>query len=186
MPDAIVIGAGPNGLVAANILADAGWQVEVLEAQSEPGGAVRSDRGVDPAYVHDVFSSFYPLAVASPALAALALEEHGLRWSDAPVVAAHPLPDGRCATLHRSAAETCAALEQGFGAPDATAWQHLSDLWERLDPHLLRTLFTPFPPVRAGAAMTARLPGAGGLRALRFLTLPSPAGASSPRRSSSR
>ncbi|MFF1875073.1 phytoene desaturase family protein [Kitasatospora herbaricolor] len=172
MPDAIVIGAGPNGLVAANILADAGWQVEVLEAQPEPGGAVRSDRGLDPAYVHDVFSSFYPLAVASPALGALALEEHGLRWSNAPVVAAHPLPDGRCATLHRSAAETCAAMEQGFGAADATAWQHLSDLWERLDPHLLRTLFTPFPPVRAGAGMAVRLPGAGGLRALRFLTLP--------------
>ena len=88
MPDAIVIGAGPNGLVAANILADAGWQVEVLEAQPEPGGAVRSDRGLDPAYVHDVFSSFYPLAVASPAVGALALEEHGLRWSNAPVVAA--------------------------------------------------------------------------------------------------
>ena len=40
-PDAVVIGAGPNGLVAANVLADAGWQVEVLEAQPEPGGAVR-------------------------------------------------------------------------------------------------------------------------------------------------
>src|SRR5690349_17783022 len=62
MPDAVVVGAGPNGLVAANILADAGWSVEVLEAQDEPGGAVRSDRGVDPDFVSDVFSAFYPLA----------------------------------------------------------------------------------------------------------------------------
>lgn len=56
MLDALVIGAGPNGLVAANLLADAGWTVEVLEAQSQPGGAVRSDRGVHPDYVSDVFS----------------------------------------------------------------------------------------------------------------------------------
>lgn len=66
MPDAVVIGAGPNGLVAANLLADAGWSVEVLEAQPEAGGAVRSDRGVHPDYVNDLCSSFYPLAAASP------------------------------------------------------------------------------------------------------------------------
>lgn len=48
MPDAVVIGAGPNGLVAANLLAEAGWSVEVLEAQDEPGGAVRHDRGRTP------------------------------------------------------------------------------------------------------------------------------------------
>ncbi|MCW7991751.1 hypothetical protein XF35_42840, partial [Streptomyces platensis subsp. clarensis] len=71
MPDAVVIGAGPNGLVAANLLLDAGWSVEVLEAQEEPGGAVRSDVGVHPDYVSDVFSAFYPLAAASPILARL-------------------------------------------------------------------------------------------------------------------
>ncbi|MFJ6138800.1 phytoene desaturase family protein [Kitasatospora sp. NPDC092286] len=172
MSDAIVIGAGPNGLVAANVLADAGWQVDVLEGQAEPGGAVRSDRGVHPGYVHDVFSSFYPLAMASPAIGALDLEKHGLRWSHAPTVLAHPLPDGRCATLHRGAAATCAGLESTFGGADAGAWQRLSQLWDELDPHLLRTLFTPFPPVKAGAATAARIRAAGGLRALRFLTLP--------------
>ncbi|MYW21157.1 NAD(P)-binding protein, partial [Streptomyces sp. SID2955] len=73
MPDAVVIGAGPNGLVAANLLADAGWSVLVLEEQPVPGGAVRHDRGVDPAFVNDLFSSFYPLAAASPVLSALRL-----------------------------------------------------------------------------------------------------------------
>jgi phytoene dehydrogenase-like protein len=77
MADAIVIGAGPNGLVAADIVADAGWQVEVFEAQDEPGGAVRSDRGVDPEFVNDLFSSFHPLAVASPAIRALELKRFG-------------------------------------------------------------------------------------------------------------
>ncbi|MEU6942856.1 NAD(P)-binding protein, partial [Streptomyces rubiginosohelvolus] len=61
MVDAVVIGSGPNGLVAANLLADVGWSVEVLEAQDEPGGAVRSDRAVHPEYINDLFSSFYPL-----------------------------------------------------------------------------------------------------------------------------
>jgi NADPH-dependent 2,4-dienoyl-CoA reductase/sulfur reductase-like enzyme len=78
MADAIVTGAGPNGLAAANVLADAGWRVEIFEAQGELGGAVRSARGVDPAFVSDLFSSFHPLAVASPAIRALRLERFGL------------------------------------------------------------------------------------------------------------
>ena len=69
-----MIGSGPNGLVAANLLADAGWSVHVLEAQPEPGGAVRSAELTEPGYVHDVFSAFYPLAAASPAFRALELE----------------------------------------------------------------------------------------------------------------
>ena len=66
--DAVVVGAGPNGLVAANRLVDAGWSVLVLEAQPEIGGAVRSASDVHPDFVHDTFSSFYPLAAASEAV----------------------------------------------------------------------------------------------------------------------
>ncbi|HEV3401238.1 MAG TPA: FAD-dependent oxidoreductase, partial [Acidimicrobiales bacterium] len=97
--DAVVIGAGHNGLVAANLLADAGWEVLVLETQLEPGGAVRSAELTRPGYVHVMFSAFYPLAAASPVLQALELESFGLRWCRAPVVLAHPTPDGRCAVL---------------------------------------------------------------------------------------
>jgi phytoene dehydrogenase-like protein len=63
--DAVVVGAGPNGLVAANRLADAGWSVLVLEAQPDVGGAVRSDTEVHAGFVHDTFSAFYPLATRS-------------------------------------------------------------------------------------------------------------------------
>jgi len=91
--DAVIVGAGHNGLVAANLLADAGWDVAVLEADDAPGGAVRSAELTVPGFVNDVCSAFYPLAVAASPLSALGLEQHGLRWTHAPVVLAHPLPD---------------------------------------------------------------------------------------------
>src|SRR5438105_9253505 len=94
--DAIVIGSGPNGLVAANRLADAGLEVLVLEAADEPGGAVKTAELVEPGFRHDVFSSFYPLGAASPVLRALELERYGLRWRRAPLALAHPAPDGSC------------------------------------------------------------------------------------------
>src|SRR3954454_6821269 len=101
MPDAIVIGAGPNGLLAANVLADRGWEVLVIEAAPEPGGAVRSAELTEPGFVHDVFSAFYPFTVASPAFRALDLKAHGLRWRHGDVVVAHPAGDGTCAVLSR-------------------------------------------------------------------------------------
>ncbi|WP_192582394.1 phytoene desaturase family protein [Streptomyces triticiradicis] len=171
MPDAVVIGAGPNGLVAANLLADAGWSVEVLEAQDVPGGAVRHDRGVDPGFVSDVFSAFYPLAAASPVLAGLRLEEEGLAWSHAPKVLAHPLLDGRCAVLSRELEETAANLE-AFAPGDGAAWKELWRVWETVREGLLGALFTPFPPIRAGAGLALRLRGSGGLRLARTMVLP--------------
>ncbi|MFI9831022.1 phytoene desaturase family protein [Streptomyces sp. NPDC051913] len=171
MPDAVVIGAGPNGLVAANVLADAGWSVEVLEEQPEPGGAVRHDHGVDPGFVNDLFSSFYPLAAASPVLAGLRLQDHGLRWSHSPSVLAHPLTDGSCALLDRDLDTTAASLDV-FAPGDGEGWRRLHDVWQRLRPDLLDALFTPFPPVRATARLAWRLRAAGGLRMARTLALP--------------
>lgn len=171
MPDAVVIGAGPNGLVAANLLADAGWSVAVLEEQPEPGGAVRHDRGVHPDFVNDLFSSFYPLAAASPVVSGLRLEEHGLRWSHAPHVLAHPLGDGRCAVLDRRLGTTAASLDT-FHDGDGAAWRRLHEIWERLRPDILDALFTPFPPLKATGRLALRLRTAGGLRLARTLVLP--------------
>ena len=82
MTDAIVVGAGPNGLVAANRLADAGWDVVVLEANDEPGGAVRTAEVTAPGFRNDLFSAFYPLAAVSPVIKALDLERHGLESAE--------------------------------------------------------------------------------------------------------
>jgi phytoene dehydrogenase-like protein len=170
-PDAVVIGAGPNGLVAANVLADAGWQVVVCEEQPEPGGGVRSGAGPAEGFVYDHCSAFYPMAAASRAIRALDLERYGLRWSHAREVLAHPLPDGRAAVLSRDLDRTAAALD-ALGAGDGAAWRRLYQLWQETGPHLLDALFVPFPPVRAGVRLAARLRGPGLLRFARFSMVP--------------
>jgi phytoene dehydrogenase-like protein len=154
--DAIVIGAGPNGLVAANALGDAGWDVLLLESQPEVGGAVRSAEVTAPGYVSDLFSAFYPLAAASPIIRDLDLGAHGLVWSHAPDVLAHTLDDGRAAVLRRAPEDTAAGLEE-FAAGDGQAWLTMLEGWRVVRDPLLDALFTPFPPVRAAGRMLRRL-----------------------------
>ncbi|HWG97780.1 MAG TPA: NAD(P)/FAD-dependent oxidoreductase [Pilimelia sp.] len=167
--DAVVIGAGHNGLVAANLLADAGWDVVVLEATDAPGGAVRSATVTAPGYLSDLCSAFYPLGVASPVLRGLELERYGLRWRHAPDVLAHLLPDGRAALLRRDPAGTAASVEE-FAAGDGARWLAAYDQWRRVSDPLLRGLLSPFPPVRPGLRLLAELRVAGGVRlARRFL-----------------
>ncbi len=169
--DAVVIGAGPNGLVAANHLLDAGWSVLVLEAQPVVGGAVRSDRAVHPDFVHDTFSAFYPLAATSPTIRSFGLEEHGLRWTHAPAVLGHPRPDGSWALMHRDRQVTAQLMEDD--APgDGDAWLDLCGEWDRIGPHLVGALLTPFPPVRHGLGLLARLRSVGGLEFLRTVLAP--------------
>ena len=169
--DAIVVGAGPNGLVAANRLADHGWSVLVLEAQPTVGGAVRSDTELHPDFVHDTFSAFYPLAAASRTLASFALEDHGLTWRHAPAVLGHPLPDGSWAMLHRDREVTAALLEEQY-AGDGAAWLQLCSSWDRVGESLVSGLLTPFPPVRALPGLLRGLPGAGGADFVKMLLTP--------------
>jgi phytoene dehydrogenase-like protein len=156
MADAVVIGAGPNGLVAANQLADAGWEVVVLEAQPEPGGAVRSAELTLPGFTHDRFSAFYPLGAGSPHFRRLGLERYGLRWRRAPVAVADPAADGSAALLSGALDETCASLD-AFAAGDGDAWRELSAWWARIGPRFLGALLDPFPPIRRGARLLATL-----------------------------
>ncbi len=103
--DAVVIGAGPNGLVAANALADAGWDVLLLEANDNGRRRRQQCEVTAPGFSSDMFSAFYPLAAASQVIKDLDLHDHGLTWVQAEKVLAHALPDGRSAVLRaRSAA----------------------------------------------------------------------------------
>ncbi|TWG14264.1 phytoene dehydrogenase-like protein [Actinoplanes teichomyceticus] len=165
-----MIGAGHNGLVAANRLADAGWSVLVLEAGPEPGGAVRSGEVTAPGYLSDLFSSFYPLGYASPVLRELGLDRYGLRWTQAPDVLTHLLPDGRAATLSRDLDRTAASVER-FAEGDGDRWRQAYRDWQDVSERMLDTILTPFPPVRGGVALARRLGVAGSLRLARRLVL---------------
>ncbi len=166
----MVIGAGPNGLVAANLLIDAGWSVTVLEAQPTIGGAVQSDRDVAPDYVHDTMSAFYPLAAASPTIQGLHLEDHGLQWVHAPAVVGNPLPDGSWALLQRDRHDTAAGLD-ALCPGDGEGWLALCDRWDQIGPSIIASLLQPFPPVRAGLRFAASVPRAGGTQMLRMLLI---------------
>ncbi len=169
--DAVVVGAGPNGLVAANHLADAGWSVLVVEAQPEPGGAVRSDRELHPDFVHDTFSAFYPLGAASPVLRGLELEQFGLTWRHAPAVLGHPFPDGSWALQERDREATAARMDTAHPG-DGEAWLARCREWDAIGEHVVGALLSPFPPVRHSLGAAARLRSVGGLDYVKMLLTP--------------
>ncbi len=170
-PDAVVVGSGHNGLVAANDLADAGWDVLVCEATDHVGGAVRSAEVTAPGFTSDLFSAFYPLAAASPVIRRLGLDGYGLRWSHAPDVVAQVLPDGRAAVLSRDV-ERSAASMAAFAPGDGDAWRALVAQWDRISPDLLDAVLRPFPPVRPATRLVRRMGTADTLRFVRQSLLP--------------
>lgn len=107
---ASVIGSGPNGLMAAIVLAKAGLPTTVFEAEATIGGGTRSAELTLPGFIHDVCSAVHPMAVSSPAFRSLPLADHGLEWIHPPAPLAHPLDNGSAAILERSLDETCARL----------------------------------------------------------------------------
>src|SRR5258708_1243705 len=117
---ACVIGAGPNGLAAAIVLAQAGLEVEGLEAEPIPGGAVRTMELTLPGFRHDFGSAVHPLAVGSPFFSSLPLHDHGLEWIHSPAPVAHPLDDGTAVVLERD----LQVAKSSLGA-DGDAWMSL-------------------------------------------------------------
>jgi phytoene dehydrogenase-like protein len=136
--EAVVVGAGPNGLSAAVTLARAGLVVTVLEAAADIGGGTRTAELTVPGVLHDVCSAVHPLAVASPFLASLPLEAQGLEWRWPEVDLAHPLADGRVGVMVRSISDTAAGL--GVAGP---AWRRtFGPLAERF-PHIAEDTLGP-------------------------------------------
>ncbi len=140
---ACVIGAGPNGLAAAIVLAQAGLQVDVFEAQSTPGGGARTLELTLPGFRHDFGSAVYPLGAGSPFFSSLPLANHGLEWIHSPAPLAHPLDDGTVVMLERDPAEARRSL-----GSDGLAWDHLMGpfvrQWTEFAPEVLRPV--PFIP----------------------------------------
>ena len=115
-----VVGAGPNGLSAAIVMAQAGWSVDIFEAQPEPGGAARTLELTLPGFHHDFGSAVQPMAAGSPFFSSLDLQRHGLEWIHSPAALAHPFDDGSAVVLERDLGSV--ARELGV---DATAWRNL-------------------------------------------------------------
>src|ERR1700722_2547321 len=112
MRDACVVGSGPNGLTAAILLARAGLEVTVLEAQSTVGGGARSGELTLPGFIHDICSAAHPMAVTSQVFNSFPLAEHGLQWIHPEAPLAHPLDDGSAAIGERSIGLTSVSLAE--------------------------------------------------------------------------
>jgi phytoene dehydrogenase-like protein len=153
--NAIVIGAGPNGLTAAIRLAEAGIPVTVLEQADQPGGAVRSEALTLPGFVHDTFSSVYPAAVASPVFARMPLAAHGLEWVHPRVCMAHPFDDGSAAALYRDLQSTAATLDrQRLG--DGARWLRFASPYVDAFDAVRSMMLAGFPPVGGALALLRR------------------------------
>jgi phytoene dehydrogenase-like protein len=165
---ASVIGAGPNGLAAAIVLAQAGLQVEVFEAEPQPGGAARTLELTIPGFFHDFGSAVHPLAVGSPLFSSLPLASYGLEWIHSPSTLAHPFDDGTAITLERDFSANDAALGK-----DAKVWRRLMEPlaknWPALSAEVLSPvhIFSRHPWLLARFGLSA-LPSANSLSGFLF------------------
>ena len=150
MPDAVVVGAGPNGLAAAIALAQAGRSVRVLEAEETVGGGSRSAELTLPGFVHDICSAIHPHPVASPFLRTLPLDRHGLELIHPEIPLAHPLDDGTAVLLERPpgggpdvAERSLAATAASIGGADGQAYARMMGPLVRDAEKLLPAIFGP-------------------------------------------
>jgi phytoene dehydrogenase-like protein len=149
--NAYVVGSGPNGLAAAITLAQAGFQIEVLEAEAIPGGAARTMALTLPGFLHDFGSAVHPLGAGSPFFSSLPLADFGLQWIHSPAPLAHPFDDGTAVVLERDLTEAASALGE-----DGRAWrkmvQPFVEHWTEFAPDVL----SPMPSIPKHPWLMAR------------------------------
>ena len=138
--DAVVVGAGPNGLAAAITLARKFRSVLLVEAKETVGGGTRSAELTLPGFIHDVCSAVQPLALSSPFFRQLELHRHGLEWIHPEIPLAHPFGDGEALCLHRSLEATADAL-----GPDGRAYREMLQPFVENHERLLSDVLKPLP-----------------------------------------
>jgi phytoene dehydrogenase-like protein len=148
LSQAVVVGSGPNGLASAVELARNGVDVTVLEAEDRIGGGTRTSELTVPGLLHDDCSATHPMAVGSPFLRSLDLEQHGLEWLWPEIDLAHPLDDGSAGVMVRSIEQTARGLGE-----DGAAWRRVfgsasAHFDELLEDIMRPVLHVPSHPVR--------------------------------------
>ncbi len=138
--DAVVIGAGPNGLAAAITLARAGRSVHLVEGRETIGGGARTAELTLPGFRHDICSAIHPLGVGSPFFQDLTLNEFGLEWVFPPYAVAHPLDDGTAVVIQNSIERSADTMGRDAGAYTRLMIPFVADWYK-----ILRDLLGPFP-----------------------------------------
>lgn len=148
--DAVVIGAGHNGLATAIHLAKRGWRVGVFEAQGEAGGAVKTRELTLPGYRHDLAAMNLSMFAGSPFLRenGEALARHGLAFAPAENCFASVFPDGTWFGVSKTLEDTLSRLS-ALSPADAAAWQRLLGQFGSDAPHIFGLLGSVMPSLAA-------------------------------------
>jgi phytoene dehydrogenase-like protein len=141
--DAVIIGAGHNGLALGTYLAKSGWDVAIFEKRAEEGGGLCTEELTRPGFLHNVHCNYHTLVGVSPVYADLELEKHGLRYELPPVQMGSVFDDGTALTIHTDLDKTCASIAR-FSQKDADTFRRLIEETKGyLDLILVTLMYSP-------------------------------------------
>lgn len=142
--DAVIIGAGHNGMALGAYLARSGWDVAIMEKRAEEGGGLCTEELTQPGFLHNVHCNYHTLVGVCPVYDHLELEEkHGLRYVRPPVQMASIFDDGTALTVHTDLDKTCESIAR-FSEKDADTFRRLYEETKGyLDLILLTLMYTP-------------------------------------------